>query len=1704
MYYGEMNVDCWSKVEWLKEWEGHDVMVMTPQILLDILRHGYVMLAAINLLIFDEAHHCVRKDPYNCIMQEFYHDPRCKGSKPHILGMTASPVNVKNVKSLAQVQGTIKVLERNLDSQVLSITDTEAIDRYAPLPKLYVEKYSSAHNDAVVNKATAHLLDIHGELQDLARAQELAWDAAQLRMLGIVDSGLQFDKERHSTQSAQMAKNIMGIISIIEDLGPLSAAAAFVEVIKPPHHNKFRGREHQPLRNGRLETLDGTFMETEDEWFKGMHVVEDQTIKQLQAADKRSQQNSDEWAHVNQLLAKAASALADTIVPSANQTVCIGAGTKDVPAHLPAFRRQVAEELQAIIDQLPGAVLDEHMTGKLCSYEAGWEPPCLLATPRLRKLVFRLLQYQTVCQAGRSQESGTGPVTTPLGWCCIVFVHRKMTSVAIHAILCLTPALKFLTSAPFMGYGGSTTATTLNAKTQKEMLRRFRAGDLNCLVSTSVAEEGLDVRQCQLVIRHDLPSTLLAFIQSRGRARMAASDMVLMVDQSKLDELQFLDDALRYEQQMKDEVQRRQQLEGSLGEGDEGDLELQEIEASLPADQRELYVPATGAKITFASAKHRLYYFCDKLPSDRYTQLRPRFSTEAGEGGQVTKVILPNNSPIRSATGCPLPNKAMATCSACLEALKLLYKAGALNKHLQPETADLVHRSEAEHQADNRRVGVSEAEIDVSEKPDPFDTAAAKLQDQPASSIVHLHLYQFQVKVVGQPEGAVAPNLGQPIGILTLQQLPAFPAFDMLLPRGFSFTSQPASDAPEAADGFWGREKDAAAKHLRTRVQVSLVAIGRQALHSNQVGLLQCWHRAFCRPKFMADEGEKGKGSLSVGERMANMTQTSYVGPQAWAASSHGAYYILAPMQDDPVPASSSGCRAIDWDTVERARQGYEPVLPKDKVEQGDYKGLADRLMHGVIITTYNKWVYFHQRVDWEAQLKDTFETDTLANKKGRGNEDAVDQSHIQLGPGLSKTHEQAQIEKALRKDNAAVERSLKQAIAKAVAEGSVPAESKSVSYEEYFRERWHVTGLRSDQPLLEALHEGRGLQGSAGGKKPIPSTLAGRKRPFAQLLSDDTSTFSFVRIPPELCQLHPLTQNSYLAARLGPYLVWWFFGLLRAMELRDQIVHPDLTPARIPETMLMMEAVTSKACQELICYETLETLGDAFLKFAVSVHLYRLFPRAHEGQLTLRKMAIVSNINLARVGARMGLLAYHALPLDTDSWHPPGLSETLPIKEKAIKYKVVADGVEALLGAYLLAGGLEGAWAALASFNILPVPEDVVYPPRSQAEEKDVGTVGLLTEEEAKEQRLRCKGPERHLKYSFKDKTLMMEAFTHCSWPDPHPQCYQRLEFVGDAVLDLLITRAIVTSYRHIPPGRIHDLRSASVNNGRLACIVVTHDLHCYLRQCSVPLFNHISEFVTSFRSAIDDHQRKQHEKAAAQVSSPQHNCASVQAEEMVCKSIEKPACSVVHGVQPQHASGQDQHESAADADRRLLDQDAAISNSQPAQDSTLGKLPRMDARTAAYNWATSATFGRSAEAPPKALGDLLESITGAVYVDCDYDLETAWKVIGPMMQPMVTPTTVPIHPIRALHERCQRFGLDLAYRTLEKGTTGSVGMEAIVKSTVVGRCEAALNKQLGRKAAAADALQHWDERIKALIPLEKMELIAEEARLPSMFLLE
>lgn len=97
-YCGEMGQDFWDARRWQREFESKQVLVMTAQILLNILRHSIIRMESINLLILDECHHAVKKHPYSLVMSEFYHTTS-KDKRPAIFGMTASPVNLKGTYS---------------------------------------------------------------------------------------------------------------------------------------------------------------------------------------------------------------------------------------------------------------------------------------------------------------------------------------------------------------------------------------------------------------------------------------------------------------------------------------------------------------------------------------------------------------------------------------------------------------------------------------------------------------------------------------------------------------------------------------------------------------------------------------------------------------------------------------------------------------------------------------------------------------------------------------------------------------------------------------------------------------------------------------------------------------------------------------------------------------------------------------------------------------------------------------------------------------------------------------------------------------------------------------------------------------------------------------------------------------------------------------------------------------------------------------------------------------------------------------------------------------------------------------------------------------------------------------------------------------------------------------------------------------------
>ena len=75
---------------------------------------------------------------------------------------------------------------------------------------------------------------------------------------------------------------------------------------------------------------------------------------------------------------------------------------------------------------------------------------------------------------------------------------------------------------------------------------------------------------------------------------------------------------------------------------------------------------------------------------------------------------------------------------------------------------------------------------------------------------------------------------------------------------------------------------------------------------------------------------------------------------------------------------------------------------------------------------------------------------------------------------------------------------------------------------------------------------------------------------------------------------------------------------------------------------------------------------------------------------------------------------------------------------------------------------------------------------------------------------------------------------------------CYQRLEFLGDAVLDFLITRHLFDHpSRRFTPGELTDLRAALVNNNIFAALAVKFWYHKYLHALTPDLHNVIRDYV-------------------------------------------------------------------------------------------------------------------------------------------------------------------------------------------------------------------------------------------------------------------
>ena len=274
----------------------------------------------------------------------------------------------------------------------------------------------------------------------------------------------------------------------------------------------------------------------------------------------------------------------------------------------------------------------------------------------------------------------------------------------------------------------------------------------------------------------------------------------------------------------------------------------------------------------------------------------------------------------------------------------------------------------------------------------------------------------------------------------------------------------------------------------------------------------------------------------------------------------------------------------------------------------------------------------------------------------------------------------------------------------------------------------------------------------------------------------------------------------------------------IRQPEYGDRRIHYMNTRKRGINTLInIMSRLGKKQETEsnITHNERLEFLGDAVVEFLASIHLYHMFPDLEEGGLATYRAAIVQNQHLALLAKNLQLDQFMLYAHGSDLCHDVELRHAM------------ANCFEALMGALFLDGGISVADRVFS--NTLFMEEKdlldvwVNYPPHPLQEQelggdrKWISSFPLLQKMVEFEETIGTQFTHiRLLARAFTDRSIGFNNLTLGS--------NQRLEFLGDTVLQLIASEYLYKFFPEHHEGHLSLLRSSLVNNRTQA--VVCDDL--------------------------------------------------------------------------------------------------------------------------------------------------------------------------------------------------------------------------------------------------------------------------------------
>ena len=278
---------------------------------------------------------------------------------------------------------------------------------------------------------------------------------------------------------------------------------------------------------------------------------------------------------------------------------------------------------------------------------------------------------------------------------------------------------------------------------------------------------------------------------------------------------------------------------------------------------------------------------------------------------------------------------------------------------------------------------------------------------------------------------------------------------------------------------------------------------------------------------------------------------------------------------------------------------------------------------------------------------------------------------------------------------------------------------------------------------------------------------------------------------------------------------------------------------SNLPESSVL-PVLTSQSCSGEVSYERLEFLGDAVLNLIctdVSLRSKKLLTwvcNLREGELDALRSELCCNKRLTSACRKLGIDQFLLTSaLSRGKWTPSALklfvsdgknNVTEAMAPNSVpNEKRFADMIEALLGLVYLHGGYSVAIQVAEELTITAIQSDIAW---------DIDVTDHIGTSSRPANRDLLQLVENFTGYTpYKRSSTFEQAVTHPTLLDPEQASYERLEWIGDAVLALSVRKWIFHKFPSSPVGQMECIEQSVVCNETLAFLSWRSGVHKYLR---------------------------------------------------------------------------------------------------------------------------------------------------------------------------------------------------------------------------------------------------------------------------------